>query len=250
MGDADKRQNALAAEEKAQIEAFLDAARRKPVRTSSDRGRLIFALDATMSRQPSWDLAQQLQAQMFTTASACGGLDIQLVYFRGFGECRASPFVRDGAGLAKLMGKISVRGGQTQIGKVLRHIRAEQAEAPVGAFVFIGDAMEEKADDLARVAGELGLRGIKGFFFQEGANVDAAACFKDLARLTGGAYAVFELFGAGPTGWTFESGGGLCRRRFCCARRPCAAGRGRSASSAVANAIGIDFGRRKSGRAG
>ncbi len=197
MADADKRQNAVAAEdkakkEKAQLEAFLNAARNTQVRTSSDRGRLIFALDATMSRQPSWDLAQQLQAQMFTTASGCGGLDIQLVYFRGFGECRASRFIRDGAGLASAMGKISVRGGQTQIGKVLRHIRAEQAEAAVGAFVFIGDAMEEKADDLARVAGELGLRGIKGFFFQEGGNVEAAACFKDLARLTGGAYAVFD----------------------------------------------------------
>lgn len=197
MGDADKRQNALAAEEKAlqdkaQVDAFLDAARKAPVRTTSDRGRLIFALDATMSRQPSWDLAQQVQGQMFTTASACGGLDIQLVYFRGFGECRSSRFIRDGAGLASVMGKISVRGGQTQIGKVLRHIRTEQAEARVGAFVFIGDAMEEKADDLARVAGELGLRGVKGFFFQEGANAEAAACFKDLARLTGGAYAAFD----------------------------------------------------------
>jgi hypothetical protein len=90
-----------------------------------------------------------------------------------------------------------VRGGQTQIGRVLRHIKAEQAEAPVGAFVFIGDAMEEKADDLARIAGELGLRGVKGFFFQEGRSAEVAACFKDLARLTGGAYAAFDTGAAG-----------------------------------------------------
>ncbi len=192
MSETDKRGHDLASERQAQVEAFVEAMRKTPVRTTSDRGRLIFALDATMSRQPSWDLAQQLQAEMFKAASGCGGLDIQLVYFRGFGECRASRFVRDGAGLAAVMAKISVRGGQTQIGKVLRHIKAEQAEAPVGAFVFIGDSMEEKADDLARVAGELGLRGIKGFFFQEGGNNMAAACFKDLARLTGGAYAAFD----------------------------------------------------------
>lgn len=180
------------AERKSQVDAFLDAARKKPVKISSGRGRLIFALDATMSREPTWDLAQQLQAEMFSTAATCGGLDIQLVYFRGFNECRASRFMADGAGLKNAMQKISVRGGQTQIGRVLRHIRAEQAETPVGAFVFIGDSMEENPDDLARVAGELGLHGVKGFFFQEGDNAKAASCFKDLARLTGGAYAVFD----------------------------------------------------------
>jgi hypothetical protein len=193
LSEIEKQGAATAAQQQAQVEHFLEAARKNaPVRTMSDRGRLIFALDATMSRQPSWDLAQQLQGQMFSAASGCGGLDIQLVYFRGFGECRASGFVRDGAGLASAMAKISVRGGQTQIAKVLRHIKAEQAEATVGAFVFIGDAMEEKADDLARIAGELGLRGVKGFFFQEGGNPQVAACFKDLARLTGGAYAAFD----------------------------------------------------------
>jgi hypothetical protein len=180
------------AERKSQVDAFLDAARKSPVKTSSDRGRLIFALDATMSREPTWDLAQQLQAEMFSTAATCGGLDIQLVYFRGFNECRASRFIADGVGLKNAMQKISVRGRQTQIGRVLRHIRAEQTEAPVGAFIYIGDAMEENPDDLARVGGELGLHGVKGFFFQEGDNAKAASCFKDLARLTGGAYAVFD----------------------------------------------------------
>ena len=192
MSESDKPRNLAATEQNNSIDAFIEAVRQKPVKTISDRGRLIFALDATMSRQPSWDLAQQVQGQMFAVASQCGGLDIQLVYFRGFGECRASRFIPDGEGLKNAMAKISVRGGHTQIGKVLRHIGAEQAEAPVGAFVYIGDCMEEKADDLARVAGELGLLGVKGFFFQEGADATAAACFKDLARLTGGAYAAFD----------------------------------------------------------
>ncbi len=191
MGEADKRQ-VSPTEPQSDIEAFLDAVRKTPVKTSSERGRLIFALDATMSRQPTWDLAQQLQAEMFKAAASVGGLDIQLVYFRGFSECRASRFMRDGSGLAAAMARISVQGGQTQIGRVLRHIRAEQAERSVGAFVYIGDSMEERADDLARVAGELGLRGVKGFFFHEGADPGAAATFKDLARLTGGAYAAFD----------------------------------------------------------
>ena len=49
-------------------------------------GRLIFALDATASRQPTWDQACQLQGEMFVETAAIGGLNIQLVWYRGFGE--------------------------------------------------------------------------------------------------------------------------------------------------------------------
>jgi hypothetical protein len=190
LGDDDR--NPLTPADKAEVEAFAEAMRKAPARTTAGRGRLVFALDATMSRQPTWDVAQQVQGQMFAAASSSGGLDIQLVYFRGFNECRASAFLRDGAGLARAMARISVMSGQTQIARVLRHIRAEQAEAPLGAFVYIGDSMEEKPDELGRLAGELGLLGVKGFVFQEGADSKAAAVFKDIARLTGGAYALFD----------------------------------------------------------
>ncbi len=173
------------------IDAFVEAAKSPSTRPSA-RGKLIFALDATMSRQPTWDLAQSLQGKMFEAAAGFGGLDVQLVYFRGFGECRASRFVNGGAGLATLMSKIEVRGGHTQIGKVLRHIKAENADERVGAFVFVGDAMEENADDLAVLAGELGMAGVKGFVFQEGEDLDVGACFKEIARLSGGAYARFD----------------------------------------------------------
>ena len=70
-----------------------------PAVTAGKRGRLIFALDATMSRQPTWDSACALQADMFREAASIGGLDIQLVYFRGLSECRASGWV---AGADKL----------------------------------------------------------------------------------------------------------------------------------------------------
>jgi hypothetical protein len=190
MGEGEK--NPLAPAARAEVEAFADAMRKTPARPPVGRGRLVFALDATMSRQPTWDVAQQVQGQMFSAAASCGGLDIQLVYFRGFNECRASAFMRDGAGLSRAMSKISVMCGQTQIGRVLRHIRSEQAEAPLGAFVYVGDSMEENPDELGRLAGELGLLGVKGFMFHEGGNASAAACFKDIARLTGGAFATFD----------------------------------------------------------
>jgi hypothetical protein len=160
------------------------------------QARLIFALDATLSRQPTWDMAQGLQAKMFEAAAKLGGLAVQLVYFRGNGECRASRFVPDGKGLATLMSRISVAGGFTQIGKVLRHARREAAEARVGALVFVGDAMEEKVDELCGAAGELALLGVKAFMFHEGADAGAARAFKEIARITGGAYAAFDASAA------------------------------------------------------
>lgn len=181
-----------------EIEAFLNAARTlAPVQTGVGRGRMIFALDATMSRQPTWDTAQRLQAEMFEEAGKIGGLDIQLVYFRGFNECRASRWVSDARALRDLMTGISVRGGHTQIRKVLAHARKETNREKVGVLVYVGDAMEEKVDDLAAIAGELGMLGVRIFIFQEGRDPTVERAFRELARLSGGAYARFDVNAAG-----------------------------------------------------
>ena len=191
---SDGKQNAVSrpGEVSGEVEAFLRKAAAVPAAAAGKRGRLVFALDATLSRQPTWDLAQSLQGKRFETAGALGGLDVQLVFFRGMAECRASSFVENGAGLAALMGKIAVRGGQTQIARVLEHVRTETRRAPVGALVYVGDAMEENVDALCGLAGELGLLGVKAFMFHEGADPAAARAFREIARLTGGAYAAFD----------------------------------------------------------
>lgn len=190
MSDDQRKVTAARPQTGGAIKAFLEKAR--AVGPASGRGRLIFALDATMSRQPTWDLAQSIQGEMFRATAAQGGLDVQLVYFRGFDECRASRFVSDGAGLARLMAGISCQGGKTQIGRVLSHARDEARAARVGALVYIGDAMEENIDALAQIAGELGLLGVKTFLFQEGADPTATRAFREIARLTGGAHATFD----------------------------------------------------------
>jgi hypothetical protein len=174
------------------VAAFLEAAKQTPAPAATGRGRLIFALDATMSRQPTWDVAQRLQARMFEVAARSGGLDVQLVYYRGLSECRASRFVSDGRGLAELMSRIGVRGGETQIRRVLAHARDEAKRVKVGALVFVGDAMEENPDALAALAGELALQGVKAFMFQEGNDLAAHRVFAEIARLTGGAYSAFD----------------------------------------------------------
>lgn len=176
-----------------EIELFLDAAASRPAPSAARRGRLIFAFDATMSRQATWDLAQRVQGKMFETAAVHGGLDVQLVYYRGFHECKASRFVGAGESLSGLMSKISVEAGVTQIEKVLRHAQGESKRGPVDVLVFIGDAMEEELDLLAARGGELGLAGVKCFMFQEGRDRAAEQAFRKIAMLTGGAYAAFDL---------------------------------------------------------
>ncbi|MEJ0013135.1 MAG: VWA domain-containing protein [Bauldia sp.] len=179
------------------VAAFLAEARSLAPANVDGRGRLIFALDATMSRQPTWDTAQRLQGEMFEEAGKVGSLDVQLVYFRGFNECRASKWVSDARGLRDLMTGISVRAGNTQIGKVLAHARKETGKRKVNALVYIGDALEEELDTLAGTAGELGLLGVRIFIFQEGRDAAVERGFRELARLSRGAYGRFDPNAAG-----------------------------------------------------
>jgi len=177
--------------ESAAIDAFVRQARALASPTTGS-GRLILALDATMSRQPTWDLACTLQAEMFDAVGKAGGLAVQLVYFRGFGECQASRFVTDTGALKHLMTKIDCRGGHTQIGKVLSHALKHTGQQKVNALVYIGDAMEEKVDDLADKAARLGLHGTPVFAFQEGQDAAAEIAFKEIARLSKGAWFRFD----------------------------------------------------------
>ena len=174
------------------IATFVAKAKAMSPFTASGKGRLVFALDATMSRQPTWDMACALQADMFREAGSLGSLDIRLVYYRGLNECRASRWISDSAVLAKLMGKIDCRGGNTQIGKVLSEARREAVASGVRAVVFVGDAMEENVDDLCVRAGELGLLKVPVFMFQEGHDAVVEQAFREIARLTGGAWSRFD----------------------------------------------------------
>ncbi len=174
------------------VDHFLAQLKAIPVAASPGRGRLIFAMDATMSRQPSWDAALQTQAEMFREAGRIGGLDVQLIYFRGFGECRASKWVSNAESLARLMTTVDCRGGNTQIGKVLKRIRKEAQSNNVSAVVYVGDCMEENIDQLCQQAGEIGLLGVRMFMFQEGHDSVARNAFAEIARLTGGAYSRFD----------------------------------------------------------
>ena len=180
------------------VDAFLQKVAAMPkVKAAGPRGRLLFALDATASRQPTWDKACEIQAEMFAATAALGGLDVQLAYYRGFGEFEASPWLGNAGELTRLMTSVVCLGGRTQIARVLDHALAETRRRKVNAVVFVGDCVEEPVDALCDRAGRLGVLGLPLFLFHEGPDAGGADAFRQMARLSGGACCPFDAASAG-----------------------------------------------------
>jgi hypothetical protein len=190
--DDDRQQPVPARSVRADVDAFLAKVAAMPAVRPAGRGRLIFALDATASRQPTWDRACRIQGEMFEATAGLGGLDIQLVFYRGFAECKASRWYGAAEDLHRAMRSVSCAGGETQIERVLNHTLKEGRARTVDALVFVGDAMEESVDRLCRLSGELGLLGTPIFLFHEGGDPVAGRAFREMARLSGGAYCPFD----------------------------------------------------------
>lgn len=176
-----------------EVEAFLAKAAAMPAPQARGRkGRLVFGLDATASREPTWDVAVQIQAEMFEKAARLGGLEMKLIYYRGIAECRASPWVNDGRALVGPMTRMRCQAGRTQLVRLLRQTVAEARDGKVDALVFVGDCFEESLDEAAHQAGQLALRGVPVFIFHEGGEPTAGRAFEEIARITGGACCRFD----------------------------------------------------------
>jgi hypothetical protein len=197
------------------VAAFLDKIKAKQSTSGGNgRGRLIFALDATASREATWDQACRIQGEMFEATAALGGLDLQLVYFNGYDTCRASHWLTTAADLHRVMRQVTCVAGVTQVERVLSHAIRETKTRKVSALVFVGDAQEEKLDRLGQLAGELGALSVPIFLFYETAAVppalaavygptyaavlaqqstEAEAAYQQLAKLSGGACLRFDL---------------------------------------------------------
>lgn len=175
---------------KQDIQAFLSQVAAMP-KTAGD-ARLIFALDATASRQATWDVASQLQTDMFISAQSLGGLQVQLCYFRGFADFYHSSWQSESKELIRVMSGISCQAGATQLERLLRHALSENTRKTIKCVVYIGDAMEENIDVLAHLAGKLGLLNIPVFMFQERSDPIARQAFLEISRLSGGAYSQFD----------------------------------------------------------
>ncbi len=173
------------------VTEFLQRAAMVPARQTV--GRLVFALDATASREATWDRAMHLQAEMFSETARLGGLAIQLCYYRGHREFSASGWYTEAEALLARMTGVRCRGGMTQINRVLTHALQETQRQSVNAVVLIGDCIEENVDQLCATAGELALRGTPIYIFHEGRDASAARGFAQIAELSGGRCCPFDV---------------------------------------------------------
>lgn len=174
------------------VDTFVQEVRRLGPRKHGGCARLLFAMDATASREPTWDAACAIQGEMFVATERLGGLEVRLAFYRGFDELKVSRWTANGRELARLMSAVRCLAGRTQIGRLLRYAAEQRRESRLDAVVFVGDCCEEDVDQIGHEAGHLGLLGLPVFVFQEGENRVASRLFPQIARLTRGAYCRFD----------------------------------------------------------
>jgi hypothetical protein len=174
------------------VQAFIGKVKNSPLVTGVDKGRLIFAMDATASREHCWDMASQKHAAMFAEADKVSALSVQLCYYRGMGDFTALPWTRGADEIKHALLSVRCLAGQTQIAKVLGHALSETRKSKVNALVFVGDSVEENPDSLGAIAGQLGIHNLPLFVFQEGKNKKVGSIFSQLATLSGGAHCQFD----------------------------------------------------------
>ena len=180
---------------KGDVNRFLAAASAAPPpvpAAAEGAQRLIFAMDATASRAPTWDLACSLHAEIFNAVRGTASISVQLVFFRGAGELRRSRWNATPDALLRAMSSVRCRGGMTQIVRVIEHAGREAGKAPVRALVLVGDSFEEDPTQAAAAAGRLAVYRVPMFLLQEGMDVRAGAVFRELAHLTGGVHLPFQ----------------------------------------------------------
>jgi len=156
-----------------------------------ERGRVVFALDLTASRERTLEQARIATAAMFDAIKAVGEVALRFVYFRGTNECKASSWNSDPGALCESMLRLTCESGRTQIGRVLRMVLGEKQR--ISAVVFVGDQCEEDSAGLEALAKALGEKSIPIFVFHECADdndrsLAAKPVFMLLAQASGGAY--------------------------------------------------------------
>ena len=158
-------------------------------RIANAQTRIIFSLDATASRAPTWQQAQSLHEALFDAASETSELLLQLCYFRGMATFHASPWVATATGLRQELAEVYCEGGTTQLQRLLEHCLTQHpGSTSLKAIIFVGDAVEESANVLNDIAVRCRLAKRPLYIFQEGSDEAASRIFASMAALSGGVH--------------------------------------------------------------
>ncbi|MSP01441.1 MAG: hypothetical protein EXR07_10400 [Acetobacteraceae bacterium] len=154
------------------------------------RPRLVFAVDATASREPAWAAARQVTDALVKALP--GALDVALAVHGGGHVHTFTAFTNDAATLRDRAAGVTCISGMTRLLPILSTSLKHPA---VRVVVYIGDVFEESVAQGRRIADAMGARGTKLFVLHDTSNRDArrdAEIFWDLAKRTGGCVLPFD----------------------------------------------------------
>ena len=157
--------------------------------------RLVFALDATASRERAWAAARQVTDSLF--GAAPGGIEVALAVHGGGRMTAFGGFHRDVGALRDEAAGISCEPGPT---RMLDIVRESLRRPGVRAMVYIGDCFEEDESAALALAGSLRLRGTKLVVLQDESSgtTSALRVFRAMAGRTGGIVLPFDAGSLDP----------------------------------------------------
>jgi hypothetical protein len=170
-----------------------------PARTQSEppgemntpsRPRLVFAVDATASREPAWAAARQVTDALFKALP--GELDVALAVHGGSHVHTFTAFTTNANTLRDHAAGVSCRAGLTRLLPILSTSLKQRA---VRVVIYIGDVFEESVLHGRRLADSMGAQGTKLIVLHDTADPAArrdAEVFWDLAKRTGGCVLPFD----------------------------------------------------------
>ena len=157
----------------------------------SSRPRLVFAVDATASREPAWAAARQVTDALVKALP--GELDVALAVHGGSRVHTFTAFTNDPATLRDRTAGVTCEAGLTRLLPILS---ASLKQPSVRVIVYIGDVFEENVTQGRGLADSLGQRGAKLIVLHDTADPSArrdAELFWDLAKRTGGCVLPFDV---------------------------------------------------------
>ena len=160
------------------------------VRAMPGTGRLVFAVDATSSRQKAWEAAKRLTDDVL--GALPGELDVALAVHGGDRVHTFTEFTSDAAELRGMAAGVRCIAGYTRLVEILRRVAAMSED--VAVVVYIGDVFEESRRDARQIAVDLAQRGTRVIILHDtgSRDTDDGKAFAELAKLTGGAVLPFD----------------------------------------------------------
>ncbi len=159
------------------------------------RPRLVFAVDATASREPAWAAARQVTDALVKALP--GELDVALAVHGGTRVHTFTAFTNDATMLRDRAAGVTCEAGLT---RMLPILSASLKQPAVRVVVYIGDVFEESLLQGRQLADAMGRQGTKLIVLHDTSDHAAARSaelFWDLAKRTGGCVLPFEASASG-----------------------------------------------------